>query len=159
MTRVVFQPTPVGVEVRALDGSSVDAFPVASAKSAGVMTASQATMLEEVFAWFRSASTSAAPVVIERSADMAQYPTRAEVAQLVQTAVPRMLPDLAGLRGQVMALRAEVQTQQTPVLLPPPAADLELARTVEDLSARLQAVETVIEALRVMVEDTPAEAP
>lgn len=170
MARINFIPSQTGVEVREPDGD-VGSFPAASPKSAGVMTAQHVRMLDEVFQWFRTHAGDSAPVVIERHADMSQYPTRTEVKALLQ-AMPRALdmgPQVQALRGELMALHQEMAGAAKGLLAAPPVStDVvdQTARAVldtvlvqfESLDQRLRHVEGVIDALRMVAEIKGQEA-
>ena len=170
MARIGILPTSTAVEIREPDGD-VGAIPGATARSAGVMTAQHVRMLDEVFTWFRTHAGDGAPVVIERHADMSQYPTRMEVKALVQ-AMPRALdmgPQVQALRGELMALHQEM-AGAAKGLLAAPATSTDVvdqtARAVldtvlaqfESLDGRLRHVESVIDTLRMMAEIKGQEA-
>lgn len=164
MARIGVLPSKTSVELRQPDGA-IDTLPAASSASAGVMTAQHVKMLEEVFTWFQTRAGDSAPVIIERSADMSQYPTKLELKAMLQ-AMPRALdmgPDVSRLRGELMALQSEI-IEAAKRALPAPSASTDVvdqtARTVmyetitlyESMDQRLRAVESVIDTLRSVAE-------
>jgi hypothetical protein len=172
MARITFLPTSEGVEVRD-PGGDTGSLPVASVKSAGIVTAQHMRMLDEVFQWFRTHAGSSAPVVIERPApDLGIYATRDDVRALVQ-ALPRAIdmgPEIARLRGELVALRSDIDAPRQALIAAtaPTSAQIEdrVARDVlqniisqyETMDQRLRAVESVIETLRAMANIKAHEA-
>lgn len=164
MSSIGFIPSKTSVQVREPDGDS-GTIPGASRASAGVMTAQQCAMLEEVFQWFQTQSGSGAPVIIERAADTSRFPTREEVRQLMQAALPRLAdatPEVRALRQQVEHLTQNMQQSRG---LPSPetgnssATDTvarEVIETVivqmESMDQRLRRIESVLDTLGHLAE-------
>lgn len=164
MARIDVIPTKTSIELREPDGDA-GTIPAASRASAGVMTAQQARMLEEVFVWFQTNAGASAPVIIERAPDLSQYATKLELKQMLQ-AIPRALdmgPDVSRLRGELMALQTEMMDASRRAL-PAPSMSTDVvdhtARQVleamltqyEALDQRLRSVESVIDTLRSVAE-------
>jgi hypothetical protein len=179
MARINFVPHKSSVEVREPDGD-VGVFPAATAAAAGVMTAQHVQMLEETHRAMHSQG-GGAPVIIERAADTSQFPTRAEVTQLLR-AMPQTLsitPEMQALRSQVVALQDQVRGAASGLLAPPAAVGEvvdERARSVldhlitqfealdqrlrhlEDMEPRLARIEGIMNALKMVAEVKGAAA-
>lgn len=170
MARIGVTPTRTSIELREPDGDA-STIPAVTPQQAGVMTAQQCRDLEEVVVALRTMSGASAPVIIERPADMSQYPTRMEVKALIQ-AMPRALdmgPQVQALRSELMALHHEMASNAKGLLAAPSTATDSVDHTAravldtvltqfESLDGRLRHVESVIDALRMVAEIKGQEA-
>jgi len=165
MARIGVLPTKTSVELREPDGDA-GTIPGATPSNAGVMTARQAQMLEDVWSRLQGGADFSAPVIIERpSADMSQYATKLEVKALLQ-AIPKafdMAPQIQAVRGELMALRGEMTGHAAPVALPATSGgdvvDQTARRVLEQvigqfevLDGRLRQVEAVADTLRMLAD-------
>lgn len=160
MARIGFVPSRTSIEVREPDGDT-GVLPGATEASAGVMTAEQVRRLNEMYALMKTMS-GGAPVIIERSADTTDFPTREEVRALVMSAMPRgsdMGPTVVALRGEVVALRQRLdEARMLPPPGPPPvdtSTRTILDRMIDEferLDSRLRRVERVTGTIEAMAE-------
>lgn len=164
MARIGVLPTKTAVELRE-PGSDATRIPAATAVSAGVMTAEQCQMLEEVWQSLQGGAGASAPVIIERAADTSHLLTKAEARALI-SAVPRsmdMTPALQALRGEIAALQRDMTDNAQRLLTASPSSGEvvdPVARQVldgviagfESLDQRLREVEGVVHAIRSLAE-------
>ena len=169
MASIGFIPTKMSVEVREPDGDA-GTIPAASRAAAGVMTAQQVAMLEEVFQWFKTHAGTGAPIVIERASDMSQYPTRLEIKQLLSQAMPRVIdttPEVVALRAQLGNLSEQIRdAARGPTTIEIPEGIDTHARTIleavidqmENYDTRLRRVEATLDQLGIFAETRAKEA-
>lgn len=170
MGLIGFIPTKTTIAVREPDGDG-GTIPAATEAAAGVMTAEQCKRLNEVWSWHQ-ASSSDAPVVIERSADTSQFLTRIEARQLLSQ-FQRPTPtdanrEIAQLRAQVQEISGQVTRDAQSLMVASPAVDVEDARARQVLEAviaqfealdhRVSRLENIINTLGSVAQAKAAEA-
>ncbi len=160
MARIGVLPTKTSLQLRDGGDGGAGTLPAATPTAAGVMTAHQVQMLEEVWQSMQSGGSASAPVIIERAADTSHLVTRDELKALLAV-MPRamdMTPQLHALRGEIETLRIAASDGGQRAL-PGPSVD-HGAREIldhvlagfEQMEARLRAVEAVTNTIRALAD-------